>query len=180
MAGVHLGQEGFAQGMNAGDDVGKVMGHAEGQDGQRFLPRGGGKPSFSDGLAGDIQPKDLVAEQEAVRGDDGLAMFQNIGDMAGEGMADAISVGDGGVGLDGVFELLPQVGGVRLVDHIPEAVALAAPVGGIQAGEFLDVLAGGLQAEIRALTENDAGPAAGEAFEAGFSAQELDEEVAPG
>ena len=156
------------------------MGHAEGQDGQRLLPRRGGKPLFGDGLPGDIQPDDLVSKQEAVRADDGLAMFQNIGNTAGLGMTDAIGVGDGRVGLDGAFELLPQLVGVRLMDHFPKAVALAAPIGGIEAGQFLNIWAGALQTEIRALAENDAGPAAGQAFQAGFGAQQLDEHVATG
>ena len=73
-------------------------------------------------------------------------------------MSDAISVGDGGIGLGGAFDLLTQVGGVRFMNYFPKAVVMPAPVGGSQAGQILDVRAGKLQAEIRALAENDAGP----------------------
>lgn len=48
------------------------------------------------------------------------------------------------------------------------------------AGEFLDVWAGKGDAEIRPLTEDDAGPAAGHAFQAGFGAEEAHEHLAAG
>ncbi len=55
----------------------------------------------------------------------GWRCFENVGDAPGEGVADAISIGDGAAGLDGAFELLLQFGRVGLMDQVPETSGLA-------------------------------------------------------
>ncbi len=180
MVGSGLFEELFAQGMDAGDDVGEVMRHAQGEDGEGFLPGGGGEAAFGDGLAGDIEPDDFETQEESVAADGGLAAFENVGDAPGEGVADAIRGGDGLAGMGGAFALLLQFDRIGLVDQLPEKLGAKIPVLRRNAGEFLDVGAGEGDAEIRPLAEDDAGPAPGHAFQAGFGAEEAHEHLAAG
>ena len=156
------------------------MRHAQRQDGQRFLPCGGGEASFGDGLTGDIQPDDFKAEQQAVAAHGRLAAFQDVGDAPGDGVADAVSIGDRLAGLGGALELPLQFHGIGLMDQLPEKPGPEGPGLRGNAGQLLDVRAGKLHAEIRPLAEHDARPAAGHAFQARLGAEQAHEHLAAG
>ena len=161
-------QKRFAQRMNARDDVGEIVRHAQRQHRQRLLPRGRREPFFGDGLPGHVQPHHLVAEQQPAARNRRLAMLQNVGHPARDGVADAKSIGDSGAGLDGPFELLLQFRRVRFMHQVPETPPLARPIGGVHAGQFLDVGAGKLSRERLPIVSQKESPSR---LSAGFSSQ---------
>ena len=61
--------------MDAGDDIGEIVRHAQRQDRKGFLPSRRGEPFFGDRLASDVQPNHFVAQQKAVMRDRGLTVL---------------------------------------------------------------------------------------------------------
>src|SRR6185436_20637363 len=96
------------------------------------------KATLGDRLAGDIEPDSFEANQRAIAGIKGLALFPDISDSAGLGVANTKGAGNAGWVRRPGAKASRQSIGVRFMDHIPKASGGTATIGGWQAGPLLD------------------------------------------
>ncbi len=158
---------GLTQGINSSHDVAEVVRKSHREDTKSFLPNSGSQPLLSNGLARNIDPGPIIAQNQAVAAQHRFAPLEDVRNFARLAVADA-KCGCNRFASLALRKLSLKLARIRFMNDIPEFLGPPTPVLDRDPGPILDLLGNKTESEIRPLTEQDAWPLAAEQFYLGF------------